>query len=51
MSANLENSQDSKRSKKGDVKESTNYQTIVLNSHASKFMLQILQARLQQYVR
>ena len=57
MSANLENSQDSKRSvlipipKKGDAKESTNYQTIVLNSHTSKFMLKILQARLQQYVK
>ena len=57
MSANLENSQDSKRSvlipipKKGDAKESTNYQTIVLNSHASEFMLKILQARLQQYVK
>ena len=28
----------------------SNYRTIVLNSHASKVMLKILQARLQQYV-
>ena len=28
----------------------SNYCTVVLNSHASKVMLKILQARLQQYV-
>ena len=36
--------------KKGDVKECSNYHTIVLISHTSKVMLKILQARLQQYV-
>ena len=36
--------------KKGNAKECSNYCTIVLISHASKVMLQILQARLQQYV-
>ena len=36
--------------KKGDDKECSNYHTIVLISHASKVMLKILQARLQQYV-
>ena len=59
MSAYLENSawpQDWKRSvfipipKKGDAKECSNYRTIELISHASKVMLKILQARLQQYV-
>ena len=48
--------QDGKRSvfipilKKGNAKECSNYQTIALISHASKVMLKILQARLQQYV-
>ena len=37
-------------SKKGDSKECSNNCTIVLISHASKVMLKILQARLQQYV-
>ena len=36
--------------KKGNAKECSNYWTIVLISHASKIMLKILQARLQQYV-
>ena len=36
--------------KKGNAKESSNYSTIVLISHASKVMLKILQASLQQYV-
>ena len=36
--------------KKGNAKECKNYQTIALISHASKVMLKILQARLQQYV-
>ena len=58
MSANLENSagpQDWKRlvfmaiPKKDSAKECSNYCTIVL-SHASKVMLRVLQARLQQYV-
>ena len=59
MPANLENSavpQDWKRSafipmpKKVNAKECSNYRTIALISHASKVMLKILQARLQQYV-
>ena len=37
-------------SKKGNAKECSNYCTIALISHASKVMLKILQARLQQYV-
>ena len=36
--------------KKGNAKECSNYCTIGLISHASKVMLKILQARLQQYV-
>ena len=36
--------------KKGSAKECSNYCTITLISHASKVMLKILQARLQQYV-
>ena len=60
MPANLENSavvKDWKRSvftpipKKGNAKEYSNYLTIALLSHASKVMLKILQARLQQYVK
>ena len=59
MSANLENSAVAigleKVSfipipKKGNAKECSNYCTIALISHASKVMLKILQARLQQYV-
>ena len=59
MSANLENSewpQDWKMSvfipipKKGNVKECSNYWTIVLISHASKVKFKIIQARLQKYV-
>ena len=48
--------QDRKRSdfnpipKKGSAKECSNYHTVVLILHASKVMLKILQARLQQYV-
>jgi len=48
--------QDRKRSvfipipKKGNAKECSNYRPIALISHASKVMLKILQARLQQYV-
>ena len=48
--------QDQKRSvfipipKKGNAKECSNYRTIALVSHASKIMLKIPQARLQQYV-
>ena len=59
MSANLENSAVAtnwKRTvlipipKKGNAKYCSNYHTISLISHASKVMLKILQARLQQYV-
>ena len=48
--------QDLKRSvfipipKKGNAKECSNYCTIAIISHASKVMLKLLQARLQQYV-
>ena len=37
-------------SKKGNTKECSNYHTISLISQASKVMLKILQARLQQYL-
>ena len=37
--------------KKGNDKECSNYHTIALTSHASKVMLKILQARLQQYMK
>ena len=53
---NQQRPQDWKRSvfipipKKGNPKECSNYCTIALISHASKVMLKILQARLQQYV-
>ena len=59
MPTNLENAvvaQDWKRSvfipipKKGNAKECSNYRTIALIAHASKVMLKILQARLQQYM-
>ena len=59
MSANLENpavATGPERSvfipipKKGNAKECSNYHTIGFISHASKVMLKILQARLQQYV-
>ena len=36
--------------KKDNVKECLNYRTIALISHASKVMIKVLQARLQQYV-
>ena len=36
--------------KKGNAKECSNYCITALISHASKVMLKILQARLQQYV-
>ena len=58
MPANLENSAVAtglekvsfhSSSKKGNAKECSNYSTIALISHASKVMLKILQARLQQY--
>ena len=36
--------------KKGNAKECSNYHAIAFISHASKVMLEILEARLQQYV-
>ena len=36
--------------KKGNAKESSSYQRVAFISHASRVMLKILQARLQQYV-
>ena len=36
--------------KKGNAKECSNHRTVALISHASKVMLKILQARLQQYM-
>ena len=59
MSANLENSAVATElekvsfipiPKKGNAKACSNYRTIALITHASKVMLKILQARLQQYV-
>ena len=59
MSANLENSAVATGlekvsfipiPKKGNVEECSDYRTIALISHASKVMLKILQARLQQYM-
>ena len=59
MPTNLENSavaQDWKRSvfipipKKGNAKECSNYRITALIPHASKVMLKILQASLQQYM-
>ena len=59
MSANLENSAVATElekvsfipiPKKGNAKECSNYCTIALISHASKIMLKILEARLQQYM-
>ena len=59
MPANLENSAVATRlekvsfsptPKKGNGKECSNYGTIALISHASKVILKILQAWLQQYV-
>ena len=54
MPANLENSAVAtgleKVSFHSNPKESSNYRITALISHASKVMLKILQARLQQYV-
>ena len=58
-SANLENSEVAtglenvsfhSNPKESNAKECSNYHTIAFISHASKVMLKILQARLQQYV-
>ena len=59
MPANLENSAVAtglekvgfhSNSREGQCQECSNYRTIALISHASKVMLKILQARLQQYM-
>ena len=58
MPANLENSAVATRlekvsshfNPKGNAKECSNYHTIACIPHASKVMVKILQARLQQYV-
>ena len=58
MPANLENSAVAtglekvsfQSNPKGNARECSNYCTIALISHASKGMLKILQARLQQYM-
>ena len=50
MATGLEKAFSFQFQKKGNVKECSNYHTIALISHASKVMLKILQARLQQYV-
>ena len=59
MSANLENSAVATglekvsfnyNPKERQCKECSNYHTIALTSHASKVLLKIFQARLQQYV-
>ena len=58
MLANFENSSALRTGKgmfsfipnKDNAKECSNYCTVALISHASKVMLKILQARLQQYV-
>ena len=54
MPTNLENSWKSSVfipiPEKGNAKEHPNYHTIALISHTSKVMLEILQARLQQYM-
>ena len=49
MATGLEKVSFHSTSKKGNDKECSNYCTIALISHASKVMLKILQARLQQY--
>ena len=50
MATGLENVSFHSNPKKGNAKESSNYQTIAPISHTTKVMLKILQARLQQYV-
>ena len=47
----LENVSFNSNPKKGNAKECSNYHTIALTSHASKAVLKILQARLQECVK
>ena len=50
VATGLENFRFHSNPKERNAKECSNYPTIALISHASKLMLKILQARLQQYV-
>ena len=50
VATGLENVSFHPNQKKGNAKEYSNDPTIALISHASKVMLKILQARLQQYM-
>ena len=50
VATGLEKVSSRSKPKKDNAKECSNYHTIALISHASKVMLKILQARLQQYV-
>ena len=50
VAAGLENTVFIPISKKGNADKCSNYHTIALISHASKLMLKILQAKLQQYM-
>ena len=50
VATGLENIRFHSSPKKGNAKECSNYHTIALISHASKVMLKILQASLQQYM-
>ena len=50
VATGLENVSFHSESKERQCQECSNYRTIALISHASKAMLKILQARLQQYV-
>ena len=50
VSTGLENVSFHSKSKKDNAKECSDSHTVALISHASKVMLKILQARLQQYM-
>ena len=50
VATGLENVSFHSNLKKYNAKQCSNYHTIALISHASKVMLKILQARLQQYM-
>ena len=50
MATGLENVSFHSKPQKDNAKECSNYCTVALISHASKIMLKIPQARLQQYV-
>ena len=50
LATGLENVSFHSNPKEGNAKECSNYHTIALILHASKVMLEIVQARLQPYV-